>query len=135
MKPYIHKVQYYETDRMGITHHSNYIRFMEEARTDFLEQIGWSYKKLEDAGAASPVTAIECRFRAPTTYSDIISIEVGIEAFTGARLVIGYTMRNEAGAVVCEASSEHCFVSGGRPIRLRKEFPEFAAVLDSLKDN
>ena len=48
MKPYIHKVQYYETDKMGITHHSNYIRWMEEARVDFMEQIGWGYDKMED---------------------------------------------------------------------------------------
>ena len=32
MEPYLHKVQYYETDKMGIAHHSNYIRWMEEAR-------------------------------------------------------------------------------------------------------
>lgn len=47
---YAHKVQYYETDRMGVTHHSNYIRWMEEARVDFLAQIGWDYAKLEEAG-------------------------------------------------------------------------------------
>lgn len=34
---YIHQVKYYECDRMGITHHSNYVRIMEEARIDFLE--------------------------------------------------------------------------------------------------
>ena len=38
MKAYQHKVQYYETDKMQFTHHSNYIRFMEEARIDFMEQ-------------------------------------------------------------------------------------------------
>ena len=38
MNTYIHKVHYYETDRMGITHHSNYIRWMEEARVNFLDQ-------------------------------------------------------------------------------------------------
>ena len=32
IKPYEHHVKYYETDQMGIVHHSNYIRFMEEAR-------------------------------------------------------------------------------------------------------
>ena len=50
MNLYHHKVQYYETDKMGIVHHSNYIRWMEEARIDFLGQIGWNYKKLEDMG-------------------------------------------------------------------------------------
>lgn len=42
-----HEVQYYETDRMGITHHSNYVRWMEEARTFFLREIGWAYEKLK----------------------------------------------------------------------------------------
>ena len=43
-----HEVQYYETDRMGITHHSNYVRWMEEARTFFLREIGWPYEKIEE---------------------------------------------------------------------------------------
>ena len=60
MKLYQHKVQYYETDKMGIVHHSNYIRWMEEARIDFLSQIGWDYKKLEESGVISPVTAVDC---------------------------------------------------------------------------
>ena len=50
MEIYRHKVQYYETDKMGITHHSNYIRWMEEARIDFLAQIGWNYERLEVMG-------------------------------------------------------------------------------------
>ena len=55
MKPYIHQVQYYETDRMGITHHSNYIRWMEEARVAFLGALGWGYSQLEVIGIISPV--------------------------------------------------------------------------------
>ena len=51
-----HEVQYYETDRMGITHHSNYVRWMEEARTFFLREIGWPYEKIEEEGSISPVT-------------------------------------------------------------------------------
>ena len=46
-----HEVQYYETDRMGITHHSNYVRWMEEARTFFLREIGWPYEKIEKDGS------------------------------------------------------------------------------------
>ena len=66
---YTHKVQYYETDKMGITHHSNYIRWMEEARIDFLEKSGFSYDKLEKDGIISPVyrsanyAQTECQFR------------------------------------------------------------------------
>ena len=60
MRPYLHRVQSYETDRMGITHHSNYIRWMEEARVDFLEQLCWGYDRLESLGVASPVLGVEC---------------------------------------------------------------------------
>ena len=50
IKPYEHIVQYYETDQMGIVHHSNYIRWFEEARSYILEQIGFGYKKMEEEG-------------------------------------------------------------------------------------
>ena len=43
MEPYIHKVQYYETDQMAFVHHSNYIRWFEEARIHYMEQIGAPY--------------------------------------------------------------------------------------------
>ena len=62
-KGYNHTVQYYETDKMGITHHSNYIRWMEEARVDFLKQIGWDYDKLEEIGVISPVTEVSCKYK------------------------------------------------------------------------
>ena len=58
MEKYVHKVNYYETDKMGITHHSNYIRWMEEARIAFFDAIGFSYKKLEEQGIVSPVLGI-----------------------------------------------------------------------------
>ena len=45
IKPYEHKAHYYETDKMGIVHHSNHIRWMEEARMDLLEQLGYSFQR------------------------------------------------------------------------------------------
>ena len=63
MKPYIRKVNYYETDKMGITHHSNYVRYMEEARLHFLDELGWSFDKLEDEGISSPVISISCNYK------------------------------------------------------------------------
>ena len=59
MESYKHKVNYYETDKMGITHHSNYIRFMEEARVYFLEQIGWGYDKFEEKGIIEEESCFE----------------------------------------------------------------------------
>ncbi|MBR3057052.1 MAG: acyl-CoA thioesterase [Clostridiales bacterium] len=127
---YSHVVQYYETDKMGITHHSNYVRWMEEARVDYLSQLGWDYDKLEEKGIISPVIGIEVKYKGSTSFPDKISIEVSVLACKGVRLQIGYVMKNEEGKPVCEARSEHCFVNKeGRPIRLEKDHPDFYQAL------
>ena len=132
MKLYEHKVQYYETDKMGIVHHSNYIRWMEEARIDFLSQIGWDYKKLEDMGVASPVTAVECKYKVSTTFADLITIFVGVEEFKGVKLKLKYEMKKEE-TVVFEGHSEHCFLDKqGKLIRLKKEYPDFYNTLVNI---
>jgi len=133
MKPYVHRVQYYETDRMGMTHHSNYIRWMEEARIDLMAQLGWPYEKLEEEGVISPVTAIDCRFKASTTFPDEISIEVSVLELKSAVLKIGYRMSDGSGKTVFEGSSEHCFLNGeGKIVRLKKECPGLYDALSSM---
>lgn len=135
MKPYQHTVQYYETDRMGVTHHSNYIRWMEEARIDFLDQLGWSYAKLEKLGVISPVTAVECKYKASTTFADVVRICVQVEEFKGVRLRLRYEMEKADGTPVCEGHSEHCFLGkDGRILRLKREYPDFCAALQKLAE-
>lgn len=128
---YIHKVNYYETDKMGVTHHSNYIRWMEEARIEFLDKIGYSYYKLEQDGIMSPVIGIECDYKATTTFNDEIEIMVSVKEFKGVRLVIEYKMINyKTKELVLYGISKHCFVNKeGKPIILKKEFPEFDKAL------
>ena len=131
METYKHKIQYYETDKMGVTHHSNYIRWMEEARVDFMEKIGWSYEKMEENGIISPVTSVECKFVASTTFADVISIETTIEELKSVKVRIGYVMTNEEGKVVCKGSSEHCFLdANGSFISLTKKYPGFYEALE-----
>lgn len=133
MEAYKHTVQYYETNRMGFTHHSNYIRWMEEARIDFFDQLGWSYQKFEDEGVISPVTAIECKYKHTTTFPDDVFITVSVEGFRGLKLKLQYTMTNSEGAVVCESSSEHCFIGrDGSFVRIKKEYPEFWELLNQM---
>ena len=60
MTTYTHKVQYYETDQMAFVHHSNYIRWFEEARIDFMEKLGAPYDKMEQMGFISPVRTVNC---------------------------------------------------------------------------
>lgn len=133
MQPYLHRVQYYETDKMGIVHHSNYIRWMEEARVDFLAQIGWNFEKLEAQGVASPVLAVRCSYKRPTRFPEQIRIAVVLKDYHGVRMTIGYRMENADGMLVCEGETDHCFVDGaGQPVRLRRELPDFDAALRAL---
>lgn len=130
MHNYYHTVKYYETDRMGFTHHSNYIRWMEEARIDFMDKLGWSYQRFEDEGLISPVTAVECKYRKPTTFPETILIEVSVAEFRSIKLRMNYLMKNEKGVIVCEGSSEHCFLNkDGKLVKIDKDYPEFAKLL------
>ncbi len=132
MKPYLHKVQYYETDRMGITHHSNYIRWMEEARIDFMDQIGFPYTRMEAEGVLSPVKALSCEDRQPCTFGDEISIYVSAGSFNGVVLEILYRMANREGETVCTARSEHVFLNReGRFVRMKKQMPAFCAAVEA----
>lgn len=134
MITYRHTVQYYETDKMGITHHANYIRWMEEARVALLAQMGFGYDRLESMGIASPVMALDCRYRAPTTFADVVEIRAGIESFNGVVLRMAYRMFKADGTLACEGHSEHCFLNGeGRFIRLKRDYPDFyAAIMDGV---
>lgn len=131
MKTYIHKVQYYETDKMGITHHSNYIRWMEEARIDFLSQIGWGYDRMEECGIISPVIGVECEYKKSTTFNDRIRIEIKVVDYSGAKLTLKYRMSDiYTDQVVAVGLTRHCFLDGaGSPVALKKEFPELDDVL------
>ena len=123
MNTYKHEVKYYECDRMGITHHSNYVRFMEEARVDYLDQLGYGFDKVEEEGVVSPVISIQCNYKTPTTFKDIIEIEVSIGNVTELKFEFIYVMR-VGGKTVCTAQSLHCFMENGRPVVLSKRLPE-----------
>ena len=130
---YMHAVQYYETDKMGITHHSNYIRWMEEARIDFLSQIGWDYAKLEEMGIISPVLSVTCDYKLSTTFSDRVYISVSVKEFKGVKLHLAYEMKNQDGKTVCKGTSSNAFLNHeGRPIRVKQEQPELFEALSSL---
>ncbi len=125
--PYIHKCQYYETDKMGIIHHSNYIRWFEEARVDFMEQMGFGYEKMEESGIVSPVLSVSCRFCSMTGFGDSVQIVPVIQEYTGTRLSLSYTVSDaKSGQLRAEGTSQHCFLSASsqRPISLKKMFPE-----------
>ena len=134
MRPYVKKIQYYETDMMGIAHHANYIRWMEEARIDFMDQMGFPYARMEAEGIISPVRAVSCRYKKPCTFGDAVRISVAVEGFNGVVLTLRYDMTREAdGALICQATSEHVFLRrDGGIIRMKRDMPEFSAALEGM---
>lgn len=123
MNAYQHIVKYYECDRMGITHHSNYIRFMEEARIDWMDQMGCGFETMEAVGVVSPVMEVECAYKHPTTFKDRIDIMVEVVEVSTLKITLAYTMR-VGEKIVCTGRSKHCFLENNRPISIEQRFPD-----------
>lgn len=123
---FIHKVQYYETDKMGIVHHSNFIRWFEEARVDFLERIGLPYEKMEEKGIFSPVLEIECRYEKSVCFGENAEIKTELVELGNVKFAFKYRIINpETGEEKAAGTSRHCFInSKGKPVSLKKELPE-----------
>ena len=86
MKDYEHKAEYYETDQMGIIHHSNYIRWYESARIYFMDNLGISYKKMEEKGIISPVLSVSSEYKNMVYFDDVVLVNVKIKKYNGIRL-------------------------------------------------
>lgn len=122
---YQHKVQYYETDKQGVTHHSNYIRIMEETRIDAMEKMGFGYERMEEAGVFSPVIGVTCDYKRPTTFPDTIEVELTVVELSKLKAKFAYKMTCN-NKVVCLGTSLHCFLDrNGKPIAIEEQFPEF----------
>jgi acyl-CoA thioester hydrolase len=124
---YLRPVYYYETDRMGIVHHSNYIRWLEEARLEVMRRQGVEYLEFEAQGVLMPVVDVSCRYRLSARFGDTVAVETELVEYSGVRAAYAYTIRNAAdGAVLATAHSTHCFVeqSTHRPVHLRRRLPE-----------
>ncbi|QNM05039.1 acyl-CoA thioesterase [Qiania dongpingensis] len=128
---YEKRAQYYETDQMGVVHHSNYIRWFEEARVDFLERAGAGYREMEEIGVISPVVSVSCQYRSMVRFHDLVQIELKIISYNGVKLCLAYEVRDkDTGTVRCTGESSHCFLGEeGKPISLKKEYPKYHELL------
>lgn len=135
MNPYRHKVNYYECDRMGVTHHSNYPRFMEETRIYLMDELGYGFEKMEAEGVVSPVMSLTCDYKHTTTFQDVIEIDLKILEMTPLKMKFGYVMK-VGDTVVCKASSLHCFLdsSTGRPVVIKDRFPGLYEAMKQYMD-
>ena len=128
MKPYIKTAKYYETDQMGVIHHSNYIRWMEEARVDMLDQIGYPYRRFEEMGYISPVLHVDCEYKKSVRFDDEVKIIVRLQEAGRVKFTLRYDIYNvsEGGVLSAYGTTTHCFLKkDGRPLLMDKEMKEF----------
>jgi acyl-CoA thioester hydrolase len=136
---YRRKINYYETDKMGVAHHSNYIRFLEEVRCSIMEELDIPMSKFEAAGITIPTLEVNCRYKYHVTAGDVIVIRPWITEYNGIRMRVEYDVTEEkSGKTVIEASTAHCFTDLRlRPVNLRKAEPawheKFAGLLEEAR--
>jgi acyl-CoA thioester hydrolase len=125
MYEYTRAVYYYETDKMGVVHHSNYARWLEEARTSFFNDNGVPYVQTEEEGVLIPVIDMELKFKRFARYGDTFTVKLRMTKYTGVRFIVKYTVINQYGQILLEASSSHAFVGlDYRPVALPRTLPE-----------
>jgi len=116
------KINYYETDKMGIVHHSNYIRFFEESRCALLEDTGLPYNLMEEKGIMSPVLGVSCKYKQHVSFGDTIQVHTYIKEFTGVKFTVAYEIYNKNTGVLCvTGESNHCFTDSNlKPLNIKK---------------
>ena len=121
---YDRSINYYETDQMGIVHHSNYIRYFEEARLDMTEQVGLSYAAMEEHGLIIPVLSVACEYIKPVLFGDKVQIHTRLVKFDGIKMQFVYEIYCE-GELRTKGESRHCFLDKEmKPVRMKRQFPE-----------
>ena len=131
------KINYYETDRMGVVHHSNYIRFLEEARCYYFDELKMPFSNFEANNVTIPVLGVNCTYKNHVTFDDVLLIKVFIKDYTGVRLSVCYDVRDKAtGNTVIIAETKHCFTDRNlKPINLKKVLPRYSEILQELSDS
>ncbi|REJ37229.1 MAG: acyl-CoA thioesterase [Bacillota bacterium] len=116
---------------MGVVYYANYLDWFTEGRTELMRRHGVPYRDLEAAGIFLPVGEVECRYRRPARYDDLVAVHTVIRHVTPARLEFAYQIvrvesaQNEETGLLAEGRTVHAFVDrSGRPFNLQKRHPE-----------
>lgn len=124
-----HRVPFYETDAMGIVHHANYVRFLELARLEWMDEHDRPYAHYMDRGYHIITTAVALRYHRPARFDDVLEITTWLQSVQGVRLCMAYALHCGK-ALLASGTSEHAFVDReGRPRRLPADVRETFAQL------
>ena len=134
---YKREINYYETDKMGVVHHSNYIRFLEEARCKWLKELGISMEYMEEIGYTIPTLEVNCKYLKHVTSGDIIIIRPIVTEYNGVRMTVLYEVLNiKTKKEVIKAWTKHCFTNSKlRPINMKKNNIQIYEIFERLCKN
>jgi acyl-CoA thioester hydrolase len=104
------RVEYHHTDQMGIVHHSNYIKFFEAARTEWLRAAGLTYAEMERRGVMMPIVDVQIKYRQPAYYDEMLSITTSVRELPMARMTFYYEIRGEDGREVASGMTTLGFI-------------------------
>jgi acyl-CoA thioester hydrolase len=116
-----HRVPFYETDAMGVVHHSNFVRYLELARVTWLDTHDRPYVEYVRDGYHFATTRVEVDYRHPVRFDEVVEVCAWAEWVRGASLRIAYTLR-VGDTLVALAATEHAAVNpDGRAVRIPRE--------------
>ena len=123
------RVEYHHTDQMGIVHHSNYVKFFEVARTEWLRAHGLTYAEMERRGVMMPIVDVAVKYRNPALYDELLSVTAFVDEMPMARMTFRYEVRGEDGRDIASGSTTLGFVD--RETRRPQRAPQW--LLDIIK--
>lgn len=113
------RIYYHDTDCGGVVYYANYLKFLEEARTEFLEKRGVLIKELLKENIIFVVVRQEIEYKFPAFYADILSIDTRLAKLYPVRMEFDYEIKNESGKIICLAKTIlACVDSDFKPIAI-----------------
>lgn len=97
------RIHYHHTDCGGVVYYANYLKFLEEARTEYLEERGASVKELADKGVLFVVARQEIDYKQPAFYGDVLSSSTRIIRISPVKIEFEYEIKNQAAKTICSA--------------------------------
>ena len=125
------KTRYVESDQMGIIHHSNYLIYMEQARLDWLDVLGFSYAKMESQKVLLPVYQIDIKYKKPIKFGEEITVKTILKDIPTTRVLFEYEIINFKGDICATADLTLVFTDGNT-FRPTKPLPDFLAACNRL---
>jgi acyl-CoA thioester hydrolase len=122
------RIYYEDTDLSGVVYHSNYLKFMERGRTEFLREYGIDLTKYHEEGVIFAVTEIKIQYRYPAKYNDLVRVETELDGISSFQVVFRCEMFNQDGKCLSRGVAKAVAVDekSGSAIRLPESFMDFA---------